>query len=113
MNGRNSDGSFAKGNPGGPGNPHGRRVARLRSLMLDAVTDDDLKEIVTSMVSQAKAGDAAATKLLLSYLVGKPVDAPDPDRLAVAETENEADRREAESRKWINKPNFIDTMDFD
>lgn len=50
---RDAGGRFAKGNSGGPGNPYARRVARLRSLMLEAVSDDDLKAIVAALVQQA------------------------------------------------------------
>ena len=42
-NGRGLAGRFAKGNPGGPGNPHGARVAALRAVLLDTVTDADLR----------------------------------------------------------------------
>jgi len=42
-NGRGSDGRFAKGNPGGPGNPFARQVAALRQNMLDAVTGEDIR----------------------------------------------------------------------
>lgn len=104
MKDRNNNGQFASGNAGGPGNPFGRRVAKLRGLLMDSVSDDDLKEIVASMVQQAKAGDAAAVKLLLAYLVGKPGDAVDPDRLAVDEARNEADLWQAKDRTRMNKP---------
>ena len=76
QNGRDASGRFAKGNSGGPGNPYARRTARLRSLIAESVSDDDLQEIVSKLVDDAKQGDQAAVKLLLSYLVGKPGDAP-------------------------------------
>ena len=40
----NADGTFAKGNPGGPGNPHAATVARLRSVALATITDQDLPD---------------------------------------------------------------------
>lgn len=85
-NGRGEGGRFSKGNPGGPGNPFARRVARLRSVLLDAVTETDLAEVVAGLLGAAKAGDAAAARLVLSYTVGQPTPAPDPDRLDADET---------------------------
>ena len=85
--GRNSKGQFAKGNPGGPGNPYARHVARLRASLIEAVGDDGLKDIVQGMVTAAKGGDVAAAKLLLSYLLGKPVESVEPDYVDIHERE--------------------------
>ena len=85
--GRNSNGQFAKGNPGGPGNPYARRVARLRATLLDAVGENGLADIVQGMVTAAKGGDVAAAKLLLSYLLGKPVESVEPDYVEIHERE--------------------------
>jgi hypothetical protein len=49
--------------------------------LLDAVTEADLHEVARKLVEQAKGGDAAAAKLLLAYVVGKPGRAIDPDAL--------------------------------
>lgn len=65
------DGKFAAGNPGGPGNPHGGQVARLRSVMLDAVTPDDMRAVVRKLVELAKGGDLKAIDLLLNRTLGK------------------------------------------
>ena len=86
-NGRKPNGQFAKGNPGGPGNPFARRTARLRATLLDAVGEEGLSEIVQELVSAAKGGDVQAAKLVLSYTLGKPVDAIHPDSLDVHEQE--------------------------
>jgi len=85
--GRKPNGQFAKGNPGGPGNPYARHVARLRASLIEAVGDDGLKEIVQGMVTAAKGGDVAAAKLLLSYLLGKPVESVEPDYVDIHERE--------------------------
>ena len=85
--GRKSNGQFAKGNPGGPGNPYARHVARLRASLIEAVGDDGLKDIVQGMVTAAKGGDVAAAKLLLSYLLGKPVESVEPDYVEIHERE--------------------------
>ncbi len=72
-NGRDAAGRFAKGNGGGPGNPHGRQVAELRRTVLGAVTPDEVAELVRVIWDKARAGDMGAAKLLLSYLIGQPV----------------------------------------
>ncbi len=82
---RDSQGRFAKGNAGGPGNPFARRVATLRSLIVDAVTEDDLRAVVSALVEQAKNGDVVAARELLNRLIGKPEDVVDPDRLELRE----------------------------
>jgi len=97
LNGRNGEsdsrGRFAQGNPGGPGNPYARRVARLRVVLLDAVTDEDLDAIVTALVDRAKSGDVSAAREILNRLVGKPGDSVDPDRLDVGERSLASDLR--------------------
>ncbi len=79
--GRDARGRFAKGNPGGPGNPFARQTARLRQALVAMVTEDDILDIAAMLIVKAKGGDLVAAKLLLSYVVGKPTAAPDPDRL--------------------------------
>jgi hypothetical protein len=85
--GRDQRGRFTAGNRGGPGNPFARRVAHLRSVLLAAVTDDDLENIAGQLVVQAKAGDLVAIKLLFQYILGKPVPTVDPDTLDLQELE--------------------------
>lgn len=72
-------------NKGGPRNAFARRVARLRWLVVEAVSDDDVLAVVGQLVSRARAGNVAAIKLLLAYTVGKPAAAVDPDALDLAE----------------------------
>ncbi len=69
--GRTSNGRFALGNPGGPGNPHGRRSAWLREQLLEAVSDRDMQAVVRALVSKAKAGDIAAIRELLNRVLGR------------------------------------------
>lgn len=73
-NGRNPSGRFAKGNAGGPGNPYARKVAKLRSVMLQAVTQADMKAIVKKLVDEAKGGDVRAAKEVLDRCLGKPIE---------------------------------------
>ncbi|MFG0313127.1 MAG: hypothetical protein ACF8LL_02920 [Phycisphaerales bacterium] len=74
-NGRDTRGRFAKGNAGGPGNPLAGRVARLRSALIAAVTDEDMEAVARKLVSMAKEGDVAAIRELLSRTLGKPHEA--------------------------------------
>jgi hypothetical protein len=83
--GRDKNGRFAKGNPGGPGNPFSRQLAQMRQVVLQCVSEEDLRDIVAQVVQKAKQGDLAAARLVLSYAVGKPQPAPEPDRLDVEE----------------------------
>ena len=83
--GRDRNGRFARGNKGGPGNPFARRVGRLRSQLLNLVTEADLQEVARKLVEQARTGNLVATRLLLVYLIGRPAETVDPDRLDLEE----------------------------
>jgi hypothetical protein len=80
-----SNGHFARGNKGGPGNPFARRTAELRSLFQDELSEDDLRGIARAMIERAKKGDVAAAKLTLLYALGKPAVAVEPDRVEIEE----------------------------
>ena len=71
-NGRDSRGRFVEGNPGGPGNPYARQVARLRSLIREAVSEDDLQAIVATLVDKAKKGNLTAIREVFNRLIGTP-----------------------------------------
>ena len=60
--------------PGASGNPAGKpKGCRNRAgVLLDAISDGDLAAIITMLVTQAKAGDMTATKILLDRLVPAP-----------------------------------------
>jgi hypothetical protein len=84
---RAANGQFKAGNQEACGNPFGRRVAQLRSILMQTVTDGDFAEIAQMLIDKAKKGDLAATRLLLSYTLGKPSPTVDPDRVAIDEWE--------------------------
>ena len=71
--GRDSRGRFARGNPGGPGNPHAKQVGRLRSVLLRTVKSADVAGIVAALVKAAKGGDTGAAKVLFDRLFGLPI----------------------------------------
>jgi hypothetical protein len=73
-NGRTSRGQFAKGNPGGPGNPYARRTAALRSALLDAVTEADIRAVAKALVKRAKDGEVPAVRELLDRILGRASD---------------------------------------
>ena len=98
-NGRDSAGRFAKGNSGGPGNPYAARVARLRSAMLDAVTDEDFTAIVRKLVELAKGGDMAAIREVMTRTVGKHVEA-----FVVGLAEQEEDAALIGTIVWSTRP---------
>ena len=70
-NGRDAFGRFAKGNAGGPGNPYAAQVGRLRRALLDAVSSDDLGDIIAALIAKAKEGDTAAAREVLDRCLGK------------------------------------------
>ena len=71
--GRDDGGRWAKGNSGGPGNPHARKVGQLRSAMIRAVSAGDVRAVIGALLKTAKGGDVAAARALLEYTVGKPI----------------------------------------
>src|SRR5262245_55795769 len=83
--GRDAGGRFARGNRGGPGHPHARRVAALRSALLEALTPERLRALAERLYDRALGGDTAAAKLLLAYALGRPAPPVDPDRLDLDE----------------------------
>ena len=98
-NGRSARGRFARGNPGGPGNPHAKRTSLLRAALLEAVTEDDIRAVAHGLVAKARSGDTAAARELLDRVIGKVrpeeeqaesqapiIDLPESALKAVAET---------------------------
>jgi hypothetical protein len=43
---------------------------RLRAAIFDAVTENDVREIVRGLVEKAKKGDRAAVQTLFTYCIG-------------------------------------------
>lgn len=71
-NGRDKRGRFAAGNPGGPGNPHIAKTAKLRAKLLEAVTPSDIEAIIKQLVTMARGGEISAIRELLDRVLGKP-----------------------------------------
>ena len=80
-NGRDEHGRFLPGHPGGPGNPHAKQVGKLRSAMLAAVSDKEMKAVVKKLVELAKGGNVPAAREVLDRCLGRPVEADLLERL--------------------------------
>ena len=63
----------------------GGQVQRLRAELVASVSPADMRTIVAALVGKAKRGDIAAAKLLLSYTLGKPVEADLLERIEALE----------------------------
>jgi len=83
--GRDSGGRFTTGNAGGPGNPYARRVGALRSALLDAVSDEDIRRTIEAIVAQARDGDIVAARILFDRILGPPIAADVVARLEALE----------------------------
>ena len=68
-------GQFRKGNRGGSGNPFAKTINRLRGVLLNAITESDMRDVVMTLVEKARGGDIGAIKVLLDRLLGPPVSA--------------------------------------
>ena len=77
--GRDANGRFARGNAGGPGNPHARHCARMLAQFRNLISDEKMSEIILVLADKAAAGDITSIKMVLNYKIGKPGPAPDPD----------------------------------
>ena len=86
---RNPDGTFAKGNSGGPGNPHAARIAKLRAALIEAVTPEDITAIVKRLISEARDGDLTAVKIVFERTLGKPLEADILERIEAIEAQIE------------------------
>src|SRR5262245_20258454 len=92
---RDANGRFVKGNPGGPGNPFARKVAALRKALIHFVTVDDMKHVAFILKEKAMGGDLVAIKLLFQYVLGKPAETIDPDRLDIEEAKIQDEQYQA------------------
>jgi len=72
VSGRSESGRFAPGNSFARGNPHAQRVGALRSALLDAVTEDDVREVLAALIREAKDGNVAAMREFFSRVLGQP-----------------------------------------
>jgi hypothetical protein len=60
-------------------------VAKLRSALVNKVTEVDMHDIAEALTVQAKRGNLGAIKLLFHYVLGKPTETVNPDTLDLEE----------------------------
>lgn len=83
--GRDERGRFAQGNPGGPGNPHVRRVAELRAAVMAATTGEQVQEVMDKLRKLALEGDVRAAVAWLDRVGIRPDTADLEERVAEME----------------------------
>jgi hypothetical protein len=71
---RGGNGRFAAGNKAAAGHnaPHARRVATLRSTLLNSVTEQDIQDIASALIAKAKEGDLRAIREVFDRILGQP-----------------------------------------
>lgn len=72
--GRDPQGRFLPGCKGGPGRTPSASVHEHRAALVEAVSPQDIADIVGMLVAQAKAGDLTAARIVLERVLGKPVE---------------------------------------
>jgi len=83
---RDPKGRWQPGNKAGRGNPLARRVQAIRVALVSAISAEDIKAVVQTLIQKAKAGDVAAAKIIFDRAAG-PAQALDFD-LRLTELEN-------------------------
>ena len=78
---RDAFGHFRPGNPGGPGNPFARYTAEMREAFVNRASKERLERIADKFLDLAEQGNVQAAKLVLSYVIGKPLPAHEPDKM--------------------------------
>ena len=74
---RNEDGTFARGNPGGPGRPP-RWDRELRRAATEAITTEHVSAIMRRALRMALEGNLSAMKFVIETACGRPVEAEQP-----------------------------------
>jgi len=82
-NGRSSIGQFTVGHKFATGNIRKTKACKLRTAILDAITEGSVAEIMQAMIGRAIQGDIQAAKLILG-LIGKFEDRHDSQEITDA-----------------------------
>lgn len=64
-------GRFTAGNKLAKGNPHAKKVARNRSVLMDCVTEDDVRKYYRKLMNKIDDGDMQALKEFRETFIGK------------------------------------------
>jgi hypothetical protein len=73
----------------GEGRPTRENEHRYHQLMKEAVTDEDFKAVVVSLVTEAKRGSIWATRMIFEYLIGKPEQLLNINQQVISDTKTE------------------------
>lgn len=68
---RGEGGRFLKGCKAGPGNPYNAQMQEFRSVLMNAVTHEDMVAVMEMLIVKAKAGKPWAVKEFFDRVVGK------------------------------------------
>lgn len=82
---RDPKGRFGRGNRAAAKNKNRRRRAALQQAFAWSIDRDSMAELGVNLMALAKAGNLEAARLVMEYVIGKPLAAPDPDRLDLDE----------------------------
>jgi hypothetical protein len=95
-------------------NPYGRRVARIREVVVSAFTDEHALAMTQKMIERAENGSESAARLIYQYVLGKPIEGMSPDwvehdewRLRMARPTGEEFNASVFSRKPIELANVM------
>ena len=56
-------------------------TARMLEVFRNAISEEAFVRVVLKLLEKAEAGDTSAAKIIVSYVVGKPLPAPHPDSI--------------------------------
>lgn len=101
---RNSDGTFAKGNIGGPGRPARPTEENYLRATVALCSIDDWKEIIKTAVAHAKGGDHRARQFLADILLKNAPSIFEMEANKIAGTDplkKEVERKLSRSRKEL------------
>ena len=74
---RDGRGRFAKGNPGGPGNPLAQHASNMRRAAMDAIGPEHVTAILRKVAKRALEGDLKAARIVLDRVLGRPREEPE------------------------------------
>lgn len=100
-NGRDlRSGKFSAGNQfaKGRGNPFARRCADLRRIMLEELTDADMRSIIRKLIAKAKKGDLRSAREVLNRSAGKPISLDPKEPLQLDDEERQLIRADARAK---------------
>jgi hypothetical protein len=88
-NGKDTRGRWAKGNPGGPGNPNIADMGKHRQKFFDALRDDDVEkalQTIRDVMNTGRDGEKlAAARELLDRVLGKVIQSDLLERIEALE----------------------------